>query len=71
MVKESQEKRIEAEKREKEIKEAVEDMEELSELPEDKFKREKEKTLEELGIPKDRAEGFLEGPENDKKPKKD
>jgi len=57
--------------KEKEIKKAEKDMEELSELPNEEFEEEKKKTLEKLGVPEDRAEGFLKGPEESREPKKD
>jgi len=50
--------------REKEIEKAKKDMEELSELSEEEFEAEKKKTLEKLGIPKEKAEGFLKGPKD-------
>ncbi|OGZ31864.1 MAG: hypothetical protein A2V69_00395 [Candidatus Portnoybacteria bacterium RBG_13_40_8] len=52
-------------------KKANEEMERLFELPDEEFEKEKKKTLEELGIPEDRAEGFLKNPEKSREPKKD
>jgi len=67
----SREKLNKAIEKEKEIEKAKKDMEDLSELPNEEFGEEKKKTLEELGIPEDRAEGFLKNPEEPREPKKD
>jgi hypothetical protein len=64
-------KKARAIEKEKEIEKAEKDMEEMSELPNEEFEEKKKETLEELGIPEDRAEGFLKRPEESREPKKD